>query len=150
MCMLAMTLLSTIHRRSTFGVSKISRFISRNFSCSFVVDFFLLVWNGLGIGCGAHRLWTHRAYKAKLPLRIFLAIGQSIAGQNCIYIWSRDHRIHHKYSDTNADPHNVRRGFFFSHVGWLMTKKHPEVKEKGQKIDLSDLRADPVVKFQER
>lgn len=29
---------------------------------------------GLGITAGAHRLWAHRSYKAKLPLRIFLAL----------------------------------------------------------------------------
>jgi len=36
---------------------------------------------GLGVTAGAHRLWSHRSYKAKLPLRIFLAICHSIAGQ---------------------------------------------------------------------
>lgn len=56
--------------------------------------------------------------------------------------------MHHKYSETNADPHNAKRGFFFSHVGWLLCRKHPDVIEKGRKIDLSDLYADPVVMFQ--
>ena len=37
--------------------------------------------SGLGITAGAHRLWSHRAYKAKLPLRIFLAFLQTTAGQ---------------------------------------------------------------------
>lgn len=59
----------------------------------------------------------------------------------------RDHRVHHKYSDTNADPHNRSRGFLFSHIGWLFVKKHPEVVEKGREIDLSDLKADPVFMF---
>jgi fatty-acid desaturase len=36
---------------------------------------------GLGVTAGAHRLWSHRSYKAKLPLRIFLCICHSIAGQ---------------------------------------------------------------------
>ena len=31
-----------------------------------------------------------------------------------------------------------------------MVRKHPDVKEKGSKIDLSDLRNDPVVMFQHR
>lgn len=44
-----------------------------------------------------------------------------------MYVWVRDHRQHHKYSDTDADPHNASRGFFFSHIGWLMSKKHPLV-----------------------
>ncbi|CAG2122417.1 unnamed protein product, partial [Medioppia subpectinata] len=87
---------------------------------------FIAVVSSLGIQCGAHRLWCHRTYKAKLPLQIILIILQTMALQNDIYEWSRDHRLHHKHSDTDADPHNSRRGFFFSHVGWLLCKKHPE------------------------
>ena len=70
--------------------------------------------------------------------------------QNHIYEWARDHRVHHKYSETDADPHNATRGFFFSHVGWLLCKKHPEVKKKGVTIDCNDLLLDPIVRFQMR
>ena len=70
--------------------------------------------------------------------------------QNTIYDWVRDHRVHHKYSDTPADPHNVKRGLFFSHVGWLMMKKNSEVIEKGKQIDMSDIENDPVVAFTDR
>ena len=124
---------------------------------------------------GAHRLWTHRSYKARLPLRVFLMLSNCLAMENSIYVWTRDHRVHHKFSETSADPHDATRGFFFSHasvtitkdtpilgftkplyqtfltqIGWLMVRKHPDVKEKGSKIDLSDLRSDPVVMFQHR
>lgn len=70
--------------------------------------------------------------------------------QNDIFEWARDHRVHHKYSETDADPHNACRGFFFAHIGWLLVRKHPDVIEKGQKLDLSDLLADKVVMFQRR
>ncbi|RWS02404.1 acyl-CoA Delta(11) desaturase-like protein [Dinothrombium tinctorium] len=73
-----------------------------------------------------------------------------MAGQNDLYTWCRDHRLHHKYSETDADPHNSNRGFFFSHVGWLLTKKHPDVIIKGKTIDCSDLLNDPVVRFQRK
>ncbi|KAF7990885.1 hypothetical protein HCN44_000690 [Aphidius gifuensis] len=114
----------------------------------------LVVWgflvghlNGLGVTGGAHRLWTHRAYKAKTPLKIFLGLCYCGAGQNRIYEWVRDHRVHHKYSETDADPHNSNRGFWFSHVGWLMMKKHKNVYEHGGKIDMSDIENDEVVSF---
>ncbi|KAL3218369.1 hypothetical protein MRX96_031562 [Rhipicephalus microplus] len=58
--------------------------------------------------------------------------------------------MHHKYSETTADPHDATRGFFFSHVGWLLVRKHPDVRNKGKNIDMSDLLADPVVRFQRR
>lgn len=104
----------------------------------------------MGVTAGAHRLWAHRAYEGKLPLRILLMIMQTTAIENDIYEWSRDHRVHHKFTDTNADPHNSRRGFFFSHIGWLMVKKHKDVITKGKTVDLSDLEADPVVMFQRK
>ncbi|KAK2876024.1 hypothetical protein Q8A67_020120 [Cirrhinus molitorella] len=106
--------------------------------------------SGLGITAGVHRLWSHRSYKASLPLRIFLALCNSMAFQNDIYEWVRDHRVHHKYSETDADPHNAVRGFFFSHVGWLLVRKHPDVIEKGRKLELDDLKADKVVVFQRK
>ncbi|KAJ8361655.1 hypothetical protein SKAU_G00181800 [Synaphobranchus kaupii] len=53
-----------------------------------------------------------------------------------------------KFSETDADPHNAVRGFFFSHIGWLLVRKHPDVIEKGGKLELADLRADKVVMFQ--
>lgn len=64
--------------------------------------------------------------------------------------WVRDHRVHHKLSETTADPHDARRGFFFAHVGWLMMKKHPHVISEGNKIDMSDVVNDPVVQFHTR
>ena len=124
------------------------------------------IGSGLGVTVGAHRLWSHRAYKAKLPLRLFLAMMQTVAAQvsispltnrrifliisqqNDLYEWCRDHRVHHKFSETDADPHNAKRGFFFSHMGWLCVRKHPDVMTKGSSVDLSDLLDDPVVKYQ--
>ncbi|XP_011878891.1 PREDICTED: acyl-CoA Delta(11) desaturase-like [Vollenhovia emeryi] len=105
---------------------------------------------GLGITAGAHRLWAHRSYKAKWPLRFILMIFQTIAFQDDIYQWVRDHRVHHKFTDTDADPYNVRRGFFFSHVGWLLVHKHPDVTAKGATVDCSDLKQDPIVIFQKK
>ncbi|KAK8768716.1 acyl-CoA Delta-9 desaturase-like isoform X1 [Amblyomma americanum] len=106
--------------------------------------------SGVGSSVAAHRLWCHRTFKAKLPLRIVLMMANCFALQNDIYEWTRDHRVHHKYSDTDADPHNINRGFFFAHMGWLMCKKHPEVFRKGATVDCSDVLADPVVAFQRK
>ncbi|PAV77483.1 hypothetical protein WR25_04366 [Diploscapter pachys] len=96
----------------------------------------LMYYSNFGVAAGAHRLWCHRSYKATLPLRIFLMIGNCIAVQNDIIEWVRDHRCHHKWTDTNADPHSTKRGFFFAHMGWLLVKKHPQIKTQGAKLDL--------------
>ena len=67
----------------------------------------LLVWSEIGVTGGLHRLWSHRSYKAHWTLRTFYMLLSSIANQGSIYHWVRDHRVHHKYSETDADPHNV-------------------------------------------
>ena len=106
--------------------------------------------SGVGVTGGAHRLWSHRAYKARLPVQLLLMCLQTMAGQNSIYTWCRDHRVHHKFAETNADPHNIKRGFLFAHMGWLCCRKHPEVGQRGASIDLSDLEANKVVMFQHK
>jgi stearoyl-CoA desaturase (delta-9 desaturase) len=72
----------------------------------------------------------------------------SLAGS--ILHWARDHRVHHKYAETDWDPHDATRGFFYAHVGWLMLKKSPKVIEAGKKLDFQDLHDDPVVMFQHK
>jgi len=117
---------------------------------TFVWAGLVYVASGLGITGGVHRLWSHRSYKAALPLRVLLMVFNSCANQGTIFQWARDHRVHHLFSDTSADPYDASRGFFFSHVGWLLVKKHPAVAAAGKNLNLSDLFADPVVMFQKR
>ncbi|XP_038219528.1 acyl-CoA desaturase-like [Zerene cesonia] len=114
---------------------------------TFVIQCIFGIMAGLGVTAGAHRLWTHKSYKVKKPVKILLLMFYATAGQNNLYNWVRDHRLHHKKSETSADPHDANRGFFFSHVGWLMMKKHPHVRTEGSKIDMSDITSDPMLVF---
>nr|XP_021500334.1 acyl-CoA desaturase 3 isoform X2 [Meriones unguiculatus] len=139
-------LMALLHVGALYGVTLLP-------SCKLYTWLWVCVsylFSGLGITAGAHRLWSHRTYKARLPLRLFLIIANTMAFQNDVYEWARDHRAHHKFTETHADPHDSRRGFFFSHVGWLLVRKHPAVKEKGGKLDMSDLKAEKLVMFQRR
>ncbi|CAO1433062.1 unnamed protein product [Diamesa serratosioi] len=124
---------------------------------SLQAKFYTFIWfvvlvyvSGFGITAGAHRLWSHRSYKAKWPLRALLVFMFTIAGQRDAYTWAHDHRVHHKYSETDSDPHNAKRGFFFAHVGWLFLTPHPDVVEKRLTINMSDLEADPIVMWQKK
>ncbi|KAI8434530.1 hypothetical protein MSG28_012530 [Choristoneura fumiferana] len=64
---------------------------------SIVFTFVVGTVAGFGVTAGVHRYWCHHSYKATLPLQWILLICYSAAGQNTIYEWVRDHRIHHKY-----------------------------------------------------
>ncbi|KAJ4439346.1 hypothetical protein ANN_07468, partial [Periplaneta americana] len=115
-----------------------------------LTGYWVFILSGAGITVGAHRYFTHRTFKMNQVLRFIFMLLFTMSGENDLYIWVRDHRQHHKYSDTDADPHNAKRGFFFSHVGWIMVRKHPEVKAKMKTLDLSDIENDPIIKFHKK
>ncbi|NNK33464.1 MAG: acyl-CoA desaturase [Xanthomonadales bacterium] len=107
-----------------------------------------LVANGIGIGSGYHRLWSHRTYKAHPVLKWFLAVMGGMALQNSIIVWSARHRIHHRDVDDNdKDPYSIGRGFWFAHIGWML-RDYPSGE-----VDYSvvrDLEQDPVAAWQHR
>ena len=44
-----------------------------------------------------------------------------MALQNSALNWGADHRAHHRYiDDPERDPYCARRGFWFSHIGWML------------------------------
>jgi stearoyl-CoA desaturase (delta-9 desaturase) len=107
-----------------------------------------MVFNGIGIGSGYHRLWSHRTYQAHPVLKWFLAVMGGMALQNSIIVWSARHRVHHRDVDDNdKDPYSIGRGFWFAHIGWML-KDYPSGE-----IDYSvvrDLEKDPVAAWQHR
>ena len=107
-----------------------------------------IVLNGIGIGSGYHRLWSHRTYEAHPALKWFLAVMGGMSLQNSIIIWSARHRVHHRDVDDNdKDPYSIGRGFWFAHIGWML-KDYPSGV-----VDYSivrDLEKDPVAAWQHR
>lgn len=110
-----------------------------------------IVWyffTGMGITAGYHRLWSHRAYKMTSPTLekalIFLAAG---AVQGSCKWWSRNHRAHHRYTDSPKDPYSAKNGFWYAHMGWMFFK--PNIEDIG-KVDISDLKANPAVVWQHK
>ncbi len=111
---------------------------------TFLLAFAYYFYTGLSITAGYHRLWAHRSYNAAVPLQIFLALGGCGAVQGSVKWWSRGHRAHHRFTDTDLDPYNALRGFFYSHVGWMLVKP----RRKIGKADVSDLGKSPVLRWQ--
>ncbi|PVU88743.1 hypothetical protein BB561_005723 [Smittium simulii] len=101
--------------------------------------------NSICITAGYHRYWCHKSYKASKSLQLFMAILSCASAQGSIYWWCRDHRIHHRYTDTPKDPYNAKAGFFYSHIGWLFLKRD---RRKLGYVDTSDLQSDKLVMFQ--
>ncbi len=74
----------------------------------------------LGIGLGYHRLLTHRSFKAPKWLEYTLTIFGAMAIQDDAPKWVATHRIHHKFVETDQDPHSTRPGFWWAHIGWIV------------------------------
>ncbi|XP_033342791.2 acyl-CoA Delta-9 desaturase [Megalopta genalis] len=104
----------------------------------------------IGEGIVSHRYYSHNAFKATPLLRVILLFCQTLSGQNSALTWAKDHIMHHKYSDTDMDPHNSNRGFFFAHVGWLMMEKHPMLLQKETEMDFSRFEQDKLLMFQHK
>lgn len=95
---------------------------------------------------GYHRLWSHKSYNASWPLRLYLAIFGAAAMEGPIIWWAREHRLHHRYTDTTEDPYNIKKGFLHAHILWMVLKQRPRTR----RVDISDLEADPIVMWQSR
>ena len=66
----------------------------------------LYAFTVLGVTAGYHRLFTHRAFVACRPLKITLAVMGSFALEGSLTSWVGNHRIHHRFSDREGDPHS--------------------------------------------
>ena len=85
----------------------------------------LLWWisGSLGIGMCYHRLLTHRGYKTPKWVEYCLTVCGTLALEGGPIFWVATHRIHHKFSDQDGDPHSPRDGKWWSHMGWILTGK---------------------------
>lgn len=83
------------------------------------------VLTNLSITMGYHRLFSHKSYEAHPLLQKILLFISAGAFQGSALKWSSDHRIHHKFEDTDLDPYSINKGFWYAHMGWMM--KHESV-----------------------
>lgn len=106
-------------------------------------------FTGISITAGYHRLWSHKAYEAHPTIRLILAIGGAMALQNSILHWASDHRVHHKHVDENdKDPYSAKRGFWFSHIGWML--REYQATRYDDYSNCKDLQKDPIVMWQHK
>jgi stearoyl-CoA desaturase (delta-9 desaturase) len=87
-----------------------------------VATLLVLYWTTacLGVTIGYHRLLTHRAFRVPRWLERFFATCGALSCQHGPIDWVGLHRHHHKFSDTEADHHDSNRGFWWSHMGWML------------------------------
>jgi len=123
--------------------------IAHGFSAgSWGVFAFFLIACGMSVTAGYHRLWAHRAYEAHPVLKVIYLIFGSMALQNSALVWCSSHRVHHLHVDDNElDPYSAGRGFWFSHIGWML-RYYPSGNPDFS--NARDLERDPLLAFQNR
>ncbi len=83
-----------------------------------------LLGTSLSITVGYHRLFAHVTYKTHPWIRFWLLFFGAATFEQSALKWSSQHRQHHQFSDTDRDPYNINRGFFYAHMGWILFYKH--------------------------
>lgn len=96
---------------------------------------------------GYHRYFSHRAYECRPWLKWYWSLFGAATFQNSILIWARDHRMHHRFVDTDKDPYSINKGFFYAHFGWMLV--NPSIPKSEIEPYGRDLERDPIVKFQD-
>jgi stearoyl-CoA desaturase (delta-9 desaturase) len=82
-----------------------------------------------GITAGFHRYFSHRAYKTNRVFQFLLALVGTLSVQKGVLWWAAHHRHHHRYSDQVEDIHSpVQKGFWWSHVSWILCDKYGATK----------------------
>jgi stearoyl-CoA desaturase (delta-9 desaturase) len=113
------------------------------------ISIFLFYFTGMSITAGYHRLWSHKTYNAHPVVRFILAVGGAMTLQNSILHWSSDHRVHHKHVDVNdKDPYSAKRGFWFSHIGWML--REYQATRYSDYENCKDLQKDKIVMWQHK
>ncbi len=88
----------------------------------FVVCAVLYFIRMFGVTGVYHRYFAHRTYKTSRVFQFMLAFLAQTSAQKGALWWAAHHRTHHKFSDKPGDPHSSTRGFWYSHVGWILDK----------------------------
>jgi fatty-acid desaturase len=100
-----------------------------------------------GICLGYHRVLTHRSLAVPRPVEGQLAILGVLALQGGPIDWIATHRKHHAHTDADGDPHDIHRGFWWSHMQWLYRPNAARLSAAEMARLAPDLVSSPFYRF---
>ncbi len=122
--------------RDRFDPPRLAPYLFLHAGCLLV---FLVGWSWFAVGAAVflygirmfaitgfyHRYFSHRAFKTSRPMQLCFAILGNTSMQRGALWWAATHRHHHQHSDEETDKHSpLRRGFLWSHLGWLTSRRN--------------------------
>jgi len=105
----------------------------------------MMAVSAVGIIPGYHRYFAHRTYECSRGLQIFYLLAATSGFHQSALVWASEHRDHHRFVDTARDPYNIRQGFLWAHIGWVL---HGTTRQNFD--NAPDLLSDPMVRAQHR
>ncbi|XP_071700302.1 delta-9 acyl-lipid desaturase 2-like [Rutidosis leptorrhynchoides] len=112
----------------------------------FIVSMGLVLLTETDMTIGYHRLLTHRSFKVPKWLEYTFAYCGVLSGQKDPISWVSIHKKHHKYAETDRDPHSPTEGFWFSHIGWFCYNNYI-VAKCGDYTNVPELKAQWFYRF---
>ncbi len=113
----------------------------------------LLHWlfGGIGICLGYHRMLSHRSFQVPRWLEYAIAFLGALSIQGGPIFWVAGHRRHHAFTeDVAADPYSAKRGFWWSHVLWLIYLQADTFDQKRYGKYAPDLMRQPFYRWLNR
>lgn len=116
-----------------------------------VAIFLHWLFGSIGICLGYHRLLTHRSLHVPKGLEYAIALIGALALQGGPIFWVAGHRRHHTYTeDVDKDPYSAKRGFWWSHMGWLLYKRPEFFEYESNRKFAPDLAKDAFYRWLDR
>jgi stearoyl-CoA desaturase (delta-9 desaturase) len=133
-------------------VAALAAFVPALFSWTSVIVMGALcvLTSAFGISLCFHRSLTHRGLRLAKPLEYAAALLGTLALQGGPITWVATHRAHHASTDREGDPHGADRGFFWSHMEWLILRNSAVPSHAERRRLAPELVADPFYRFLDR
>jgi len=109
----------------------------------FIVSY---LYHGLGITLGYHRLLSHRSFRVPKWFEHFIVMGGYLAFEGSPIFWVTTHRLHHRFSDHDGDPHSPRDGLWHAFLGWMIEPTVRYDSEQSKRL-CADLYNDSFYRF---
>jgi sn-2 palmitoyl-lipid 9-desaturase len=102
----------------------------------------------IGICLGYHRMLSHRSFQVPKWLEYIFATLGALALQGGPVFWVGGHRQHHGFTEDNdKDPYSASKGFWWSHLAWILYSKKEHFEMKNYSSFAPDLAADSYYRF---
>lgn len=102
----------------------------------------------VGICLGYHRMLSHRSFRVPKWLERIIATIGALALQGGPTFWVAGHRQHHAFTeDVEKDPYSAKKGFWWSHMGWMFYLKPEVFDRKVYAKNAPDIARDPYYAF---